>query len=111
MQHGLLPIFRVTLGGTHHCGLGSGLLVHPPLPVLLPGSYSRSFGPLAVWPQQEATGFCKAANGGDRGLEVGAVGGRGFRPLCWLGCLVHDWWSSLESHLLRGSCHAGKGEE
>lgn len=69
MQHGLLPIFRVTLGGNHHCGLGSGLLVHPPLPVLLPGSYSRSFGPLAVWPQQEATGFCKAANGGDRGLE------------------------------------------
>ncbi|XP_055411431.1 eukaryotic translation initiation factor 4E-binding protein 3 [Bubalus kerabau] len=63
MQHGLLPIFRVTPGGNHHCGLGSGLLVHPPLPVLLPGSYSRSFGPLAVWPQQEATGFCKAANG------------------------------------------------
>lgn len=29
MQHGLVPIFRVTLGRNHQCGLGSGLLVHP----------------------------------------------------------------------------------
>lgn len=77
MQHGLVPIFRVTLGRNHHCGLGSGLLVHLLLPVLPPGSYSRSFGPSAVWPQQEAPGFCKAASGGDQGLEVGAVVGQG----------------------------------
>lgn len=56
-------------------------------------------------------GFAKLQVVGIRGWRWGQSWGRGFRPLCWLACLVDDWWSSLESYLLRGSCHAGEREE